>query len=253
MSRRKPKPKAKRAYYVPSFRDKAELILRLIWSVVMQFSWPVKIAILALPVAGYFAYPYYEQWQIWDEVFDTQVFNMNDEIMGGFRTLQYDNMVRIGAARIHPNGMSEAREDYTNTPRVRVFWDFATENHAHTSLKNLSQRTCYFKTLDLPERKKGQKVLVIGIYDRDTLRVRWTTPGDVVGEIGFGEYPAGEAWQHGIVPLSDNWRKDAPNNWPEKTSWNEAVDGPKVDAAGAGAWITVKADYSEPCKEANYE
>lgn len=249
MSRRKPKPKTPRPYYRPSVWAKIAFVFQIVFGVMMQLSWPVKTLFLALPIAGYFAYPYYEEWQVWNEEFETLVFNINDERLYNLNATQYDNQVKIGLGSALPNDTANARGDYTNQRTVTLFWSFGSRDHGRTRLTTPAERTCYYKTVELPVRKQGQKYLQIGIYNRDVLRIRWGSNGFISSSIRDGEFTEAEAWRHGIVPLSSNWRKIDPTNWSEKTTWNEAVDGPKVDAEGKGAWLTLRADTAKPCEE----
>lgn len=249
MTRRKPKSAKPRFSYKPSAWGTTRAVFYIFMVTIMQITWPIRILIVAIPVAAYFTYPYYEEWSVWDEVFNTQVYNMTDETVGYFKTTQFDNQVRIGAGGAGPNSMVESTSDYVSQRVITLMWSFETENHAHTQIKRASDQTCYFRTVELPQRLKGQRILLIGVYDRDVLRIRWGNNGFIPTDIGHGAFSIADAWQHGSIPLSSNWRKNDPTNWPEKTTWNEAVDGPMMDALGAGAWSTVKADLAIPCED----
>jgi hypothetical protein len=244
--RRNPKPPR---FEPPTRGETLGAICSIAAELVRRTPWYVWVALVALPAAGYFASPYYQQWAVWDSTFETQVYNMNDERIGILNATRYDNEISIGTAGIFPNSMSNANRDYTNTREVTLFWDFETTNHGHTTIDDITQRTCYYKTLELPERKNGENTLQIGVYDKDVLRIRWGSNWDIAGDVALQKFPASDAWRHGSVPLSSNFNKNDPTNWPEKTTWNEAVDGPAIDAQGAGAWLTVKAERAEPCKE----
>lgn len=249
MIRRKPKPAKPRFACKPSVWATTRAVFYVLWVAIMQITWPIRILIVAIPVAAYFAYPYYEEWSIWDKEFQTQVYNMNDEAIRLLRSTRYDSRVNIGVAGIHPNSMSDSYPNYTNTREITFEWNFNTRDHGHTEIKRRRDRTCYSKTIELPKRLKGQNVLLIGVYNRDVLRIRWGSNEFIPTDIIDGRYSNSDAWQHDSIPLASNWRKDDPTNWPEKTTWNEAVDGPKIDVLGAGAWLTVKADAAKPCEE----
>jgi hypothetical protein len=249
MRRDRREARSRKDEFKPTTAETAGNVQFLARYVIGKITWPVWAMLIALPAAGYFAYPYYQQWAVWDSTFETQVYNMSDEKLVGPRSERYDYQVRIGVPGVFPSDMTDGTEDFTNSRKVTFFWSFETTDHGHKTIDDITRRTCYFKALKLPERKKGQDYLMIGVYDKDVLRIRWSSNGDIGGGVGLHKYSASEAWQHGSVPLSSNWRKNDPTNWPEKTTWNEAVDGPAIDAQGAGAWLTAKADRAEPCKE----
>jgi hypothetical protein len=249
MSRNRRKSESRKDEFKPTTAETVGNAQFFVRYVIGKITWPVWVLLIALPLAGYFAQPYYEAWAVWDSTFETQVFNMNDERIGNMLSTQYDEHLRIGSAGAHPNSMSNAPDDYTNSRKITLYWNFMTRDHGHTRIEPHDKNMCYYKTLELPERKKGLDYLQIGVYDKNVLRVRWSANRWVGSDVGNGKYTAADAWRHGNVPLSSNWRKDDPTNWPEKTTWNEAVDGPAIDLKGEGAWITLKADYSKPCEE----
>lgn len=236
----------------------------------IRLPWYGKALIIVFPVAAYFAYPYYEEWRIWDQEFETQVYNMTDERLGSFRSVRYDTSVRIGVSGVWPNSESDAQGDYTNERMVLVRWYFSTKDQGRTDLLNIygeekcgqlfghtvCQRekvkvpiTCYFRTVELPPRKKGENVLLIGVYDKSVLRIRWSNDGFIPNNIRDSGGRHDDAWKYGLVPLSSTWQtKDSNGRW-KLTTWNEAEDGPKIDALGQGAWVTVKADSMKTCED----
>lgn len=217
---------------------------------VAAFPWYVKLAVLVLPLAAWLAYPYYQQWSVMQEEFETQAYNVSDENLDEVRSIPVKSRstyVMCPGASV--NRSCDGGGNFASKRGVTLRWAFFSKDFGHTRIEKVTDRTCYYKSFDLPERKPGKNYLYIGVYGRDTLRVRWGDIRFIDTKIGTGKFNPEDVWSIGHIPLPVNAGEVDETGWPLPPRWNEVVDGPNIDAKGNGAWLTLKADYSKPCED----
>lgn len=222
-------------YFAISKMEKCRMIFDLMIGVFKAIPWYVKISVVVVPCAIYFAssylYKIHEDRNVLYEDFNTVGYNVYNGVGGDLTS--NNGYLSSGVGEGNKGGLGGVGGNKVSSRKFWVKWTYFSNDSELTSGGDRS--ICYYAPVTLPSRKAGENTLQIGFYLPTVLRIRWSK----MNSIGPNDHGVNSL--QFFLPLSRNFNQN-----DSLSDWNEAVDGKAVDKPGV-SWVTVKAVQSCSC------